>query len=444
MRALVLAFVLAACGDSITRDSTLEPTSGTRLKLEWYLFEDGTRQVEPHTFYDTEMHARCEPRKYADGTTRCLPFADQALYIDATCENVVGRGTDPTIKTPTHFIGYDRVGDELLPARVLAAGEPREPITEYYEWQDDMCMGPFPTPGDLTYYTLTRSYHVLEMHEGVAEGEHIAARLQLTDDGLRLPVELRDRAREAPCHPEVRTDGSVACAPTTAVPATLFTDAQCTSAAVVTSELGAAPDTVARLDASGCTSYYAVGAPYAGQLYEARGDFCAPVARPGLRAYEVGPLLDLPILERTVEDEPSRRLQRVTLGDGDFRVLDDRLYDSAIRADCQREVVAHTARCLPVAIAPVITRFKAGCTIETQFVELPRVSCAPAPAFAALGTDEGSEMHAVGGDLTAPVFTFLPGGFCGPYTTPSDYTAHALGPALGPDAFARGVRYGER
>lgn len=440
-RALVVVLALAACGDAITRDTTLEPTSGARLKLEWYLFEDGTRQVEPRTFYDTGMHTRCEPRRYIDGTIRCVPFADEALYIDQACETAVGRGT--TFDFPSHFIGYDRVDGELLPARVLAAGDAREPITAYYERRDGTCEGPFSTPGDVTYYTVTSSYTPVVMRDGVAEGEHVAARLQVTDDGLRLPIELRDRARDAACSPEVRTDGSVVCAPTNAVPTALFSDPLCTAGVVIAAPLSPPPETAVRFEDSGCMTYYAVGAPYTGPLYEAHGDFCGPVSRPGLQIFELGAALDLPILERTVEDEPSRRLQRVTLGDGDFTVLDDRLYDTAIRADCRREVIGYTARCLPEATTPALTRFKSGCTLETQIAELPRRTCAPAPAFAAAGTEEGTELRAIGGPLTTPVFT-LAQGFCSPYTPSDDYVAHSLGPPLGPDAFARGVRYGER
>jgi hypothetical protein len=442
MRVAMISLALAACGDSLTRDTVLEPTSGTRLKLEWYLFEDGTQQVEPRSFYDTEMHARCEPRTFVDGTTRCLPFADEALYIDATCENVVGRVTTPADIEPTHFIGYDRVAGALLPARVYAATQPREPVTELYERIDGTCEGPFATATDLTYYDLGVAYDVLALHEGTVEGEQIAARLQLTDDGLRLPFELQDRARQAPCRPELRTDGSVVCAPTTAVLATLFADASCTTAVVAVDPSSPPPEAAARLGPSGCTTYHAVGAPYEGPRYEMRGERCTRLAADELLAFEVDAALDLPLLERTVEDEPRRRLQRITLTDGDFIVVDDRLYDSAIRTECRREVIAHNARCLPATTMPVLSRFQPGCTLELQIAEVPRHTCAPV-TFATATTELGSELHAIGAPLAAPVFE-LADAQCRPYAARADHVLHALGPALGPDAFARGVRYGER
>ena len=442
MRRALLVLALAACGDEIRVDTTLEPQSGTRLKLERYRFEDGTEQVEPHSFYDVEMHARCAPQRYVDGTTRCVPFAEDALYIDAACATAVGRATNAPLAEPTHFVGHDRVGDELLPAVVYSAGQPRDVVTEYYEWHDGTCEGPFPTPAELTYYTLGTSFNPAVMREASVGGEHVAARMQVTDDGLRLPIELEDRARGAACRPEMRADGRVVCAPTTAVTTMLYGDATCATPVVAVDAGATAPAVAARLDPTGCTTYHAVGAPYTGALYEARGETCARVASGGLQGYEVGAQLDLPILERTVEDDPRRRLQRVTLGDGDFIVLDDRLYDSAMRADCKREVVAHTARCLPETMAPLLWRFQRGCLLDMLVAEVPRVSCAPV-VIAARPTEEGSELHLIGAPVTAPVFDASTG-ICRAYTAPAGHTLNAVGPALGADAFVRGVRYGER
>ena len=119
MKRVVVLLALAACGDEIHVETALEPQSGTRLKLEKYRFEDGTEQVEQHSFYDVEMHARCAPQTYVDGSTRCVPFADDALYIDPTCETAVGRAVDPAITEPTHFVGHDRVAGEAAVAHVI-------------------------------------------------------------------------------------------------------------------------------------------------------------------------------------------------------------------------------------------------------------------------------------------------------------------------------------
>ncbi|MGE0549145.1 MAG: hypothetical protein AB7O24_18665 [Kofleriaceae bacterium] len=437
--------VVAACGDQVTREVTLEPTSGSRLKLEWYLFEDGTRHVARQSFYDTEMHARCAPRPYADGAVRCVPPADAAVFIDPACTRAVGRAVDPAIVEPTHFVGYDRIGGEVLPARVFEAGDLREapePITEYYELRDGTCDGPFGIFDDATYYDLGAIYQPVAIHETEVDGPQIASRLQVADDGMRLPVELRDRSRDAPCSPEPAGNGGVVCAPIAPAAATLFGDASCTVPIAVVDESAPTPTVATRPDPSGCAVYHAVGAPYTGSLYEARGADCRPVVVSGRRAFELDAALDLPVLERSVEQASERRLQRITLGDGDLNLVEDRLYDSAIRADCRLEVIDHTVRCLPQATTPVVTRFRPGCGLAIALAEVPRGACSEI-AFAAASTELGTELRAIGAPLATPVFDLI-GGQCRPYTAPSDRVLHTLGPTLGLEAFARGVRYGER
>ncbi len=440
MTRAALLVLLAACGDQIAGDNVLEPTSGTRLKLEWYLYEDGTRQVEPDTFYDTVLHARCEPRPYADGTTRCLPFVDEALYIDETCENVVGRGTTLDRTEPTHFIGYDRIDGELLPARVYAALAPREPIREYYEVRDGACEGPFATASDLTYYTLGGAFDLVELRDERVDGERISVRMRHTDDGVRLPVGVDDRARDAACLPEIDRDGSVVCVPTSLAPSMHFRDVACAAPVLALAEGAPLPDAVTIASPAGPTRYHALGAGYAGPVYELRGDRCERADLGEVRVFELGAPLDLPRLEREVDDAPNRRLQRITLRDAALAVADDRLYDSAIRADCRREVIAHTVRCLPAVTTPAQLHFYAGCTLERSVAELP---AGHDVKFAMALTEAGTELYAIGAALSEPVFGYEIGE-CRPYTPRSGETLHALGPALRPDAFARGVRYGER
>jgi hypothetical protein len=94
-------------------------------------------------------------------------------------------------------------------------------------------------------------------------------------------------------------------------------------------------------------------------------------------------------------------------------------------------------------MAPVLPRFQAGCAFEVPVAEVPRQTCAPV-AFAAATTEMGAELHALGAPLATPVFEITGDGECRAYTSPDGRVLHALGPPLGPDAFVRGVRYGER
>ena len=156
--------------------------------------------------------------------------------------------------------------------------------------------------------------------------------------------------------------------------------------------------------------------------------------------FELGAALDLPRLERETDDATNRRLQRITLRDAALAVVDDRLYDSAIRADCRREVIAHTVRCLPADTTPAQLRYHAACTLERGVAE---VAPGDDVRFATAPTELGTELYAIGAAVSEPVFDVVDGQ-CRLYTPRTNATVHALGPALRPDAFARGVRYGER
>src|SRR5207244_4464527 len=80
-----LALVLcAACGDDLRRDDVLAATSGSRLALQLYRYEDGTEQPDPIELYDKQEHTKCAPQTWHDGIVRCTPIADDAVFIDPT------------------------------------------------------------------------------------------------------------------------------------------------------------------------------------------------------------------------------------------------------------------------------------------------------------------------------------------------------------------------
>lgn len=445
MRLALLVVVLAgACGDNVHVDDVLEATSGSRIKLEWHLYEDGTRQAERAVFYDINVHARCTPQRWVDDVIRCVPIAEDAVYIDETCENLVGRGR--TIEKPTHFIGHDTLAGATLPARLYRAGQVTEPVERFYEQRDGECVGPFLNPPDLTYYALVDEIagsSLVEMRDEEVGDGRLGVRLRATDDGLRVPVALRDRDLDLPCIPVPRSDGSVHCAPSEVSNATLFGDPACEDPVIIISEAVAVPTLARVADPGGCARYHAVGAEQTGPLYRRDGGACTRVAPiPPSRAFAVSGEIELPVLERAIEDVPARRLQRIVLHAGDLRFIDERLHDTATRADCQRQSLGETVRCLPAVLASASMLFTRSCAVEVPIAEIPQATCERI-GFAIANTDVGVAIHAVGDRQSDPLFA-LTGGGCQPYAGAPGNELRTLGPAIALETFSSAVSYGER
>ena len=136
------------------------------------------------------------------------------------------------------------------------------------------------------------------------------------------------------------------------------------------------PPAIARLvEPSGCASYHRVGPELSVPLYSRAGDTCTPVAAPvDGRLFPLAAPIALPVLGRSLEAIPGRRLQRIILDHDGLRFLDDRLFDTATGADCGRRTLRDGVRCLPTTIAST-TLFLEGCAVPVRVVEVPQDTC---------------------------------------------------------------------
>lgn len=440
----------AGCGDNIPGDDVLASVSGGRLALQVYGYEDGTRQVDPFELYDLHLHTTCTAQIWSDGWQRCVPEADDAVFTDAACTMLVGRSFHP--QKPSVFIGYDVVDGATVPARLYrAVAVTTPPTTSFYQRVDGGCVGPFGGPFDVTYYSVgdeVPAAEIAPIYDDERGDGRIGIRIQTSDDGFRLVTGLHDQQLDAACAPAL-TDGGVVCAPTdpSPAPATLFHDPGCTAPVVAMFEVippQPVPAIAAVIEPSGCTTYRAVGAEVIAPVYRRAGDVCVPAAvSPGQRLYDASLPVDIATLDRSVDAAPGRRLQRVVLDDGVTRFLDDRLFDTALHADCKRVFVGDEFRCLPASLAPTITLFAPGCGVPVPVVELPAHACEP-PRFALTAAIDGTlEVRAIGDPQVEPLY--VPSfGACVPYTATPGTIVHALGPPIDPTAFVGATYYGER
>ncbi len=443
MKRLAFLLLLVACGDDVRRDRSAAPVSGSRLKLEWYFYGDGSREPNPDAFYDTLIHGRCTPRPWSDGEQRCAPAGDEAVYTNADCTELVGRADQ--ISKPSFFLGYDQLDGERLPARLYYAGPVTTAPASIYERVDGACVGPRFTPSDAMYFELdgeTQASGVVALHDTeVIADDRLDLLLRSTDDGLYLPLGLRDRTLDLACRAVDRPSGAV-CEPTSVAGAYYFADASCMTPAVgVLFTQQMPPPIVSSPDADGCTSYHAVGDGIP-VLYTRNGATCQ-VAGAQLRGYALGAPIALAPVERTALVDRAHRLQQIVIGVGTERLLDDRMYDTATRLDCRREMFEDAVRCVPAATIQATTLYAPGCTLPVPVAELPGRSCTPI-GFATTYSDEGVlELRAIGGQPATPLYS-LSTGVCAPYVPPAGRIVHSLGPPIPIDSFVGGHAAGER
>lgn len=436
--------VLAACGDDVRREPVVAPVSGSRLKLEWFFYGDGSKDPNPEAFFDTELHTRCSPQLWSDGVLRCAPVADDAVYTNATCTELVGRGDQ--IAKPTFFLGHEQVAGVRSPAHLYHAGSDTTVPSSIYERIDGTCVGPRLTQPDVPYFEVQDEVLATDMvvfHDSsVAADERLDLEVRETDDGLHLPLGLRDRTLALACHAIERAGGAV-CEPTSVPTAFHFADPGCETPALGVPVSQPAPAIARSTGLDGCTVDRAVGAS-APVLYTRIGATCQVVpGGGGLRAYTLGAEISLAPLERRVVPDRAHRLLQIVIGAGSERLLDEWMYDTATRLDCRRATFDDAVRCIPAVTIPATTLFAQGCTLAIPVAELTEPACTPT-GFATTTSELGVlELRAIGEPLSSPLYS-MDTGSCAPYIAAPGRVVHAVGPPIPTETFVGGHAAGER
>ncbi len=446
---LVLALVLlSACGDSTVVEQHVEATSGTRMMLQLFRYDDGTEQVDPSAIYDTRLHASCAPAPWIDGEQRCVPQVAEAVFADADCATPIGFHPSMAKREPTHFLGFEQVEGERVAAHLYPAGARIASATSFYLRDGESCNGPFSPPPDVITFA-TRSELPPQSMQQVFDRELGAGRLVLrertTPDGLRVTGALLDRELGVTCSPSLRDDG-VVCEPDGAGTASVYADADCTAPAAIV-VFGAEPPAYLRaVDRAGCTTFSLPGAQVTA-AYRRDGARCVRVSLGAEdRVIGLGDPVALATLERSIATVDGRRLQHEILAapdDPDLRFVADTLVDLAIRGQCRRTQLDDEVRCLPAQLRAARVVYGTGCTFPIRVAELAVGGCTPV-GFASSFADDGTPtVHAIGDPVTTTVFEFSGAG-CMPYTAPPGFELRVLGPALKPDAFVAALAYGAR
>lgn len=430
---LALVLALAACGDNLP--DTGEPHSGARLRLAWWVYDDGTRQRETSWYYDAQLGVRCTPSAFSDGVRYCAPESDEAVYTNDTCTRALGRvaiGSTPRPYFTTTFF----LGESALPSRVFRAGAaPASSPPGVWHKHDGGCFGPFEL-GDFDYYELgdeVTSSQLVRVRRGTPRGRgDLAIVDETSSDGLRTPIALFDRARQVECAtPPAANLASVPCVPADTAVASYFHEVGCLEPELATTQAPVPSVARAYSELTRCATYFDVGAQtFAPPLYEAIGGSCVSVAPPdGVSFYTMAGPAQLPELARTPAATPGR-LHAITLVHGEVHLADERLDDTTLGTECHRDA---QARCVPATEAQVMPFFAdAGCQQPLEVALVPGGACDPAVTYARKGDD----YYPLLAPLTVPFYELSTGDTCGVYNVPEPFVPYLVKPPLDPAAFA--------
>lgn len=439
----VALVALCACGDDRPEIEVFEPTSGTRIMIEQYQFDDGTRLVQPTAFYDRRIHARCTPQEWLDGVIRCVPDAEEAFYREDTCTTLFGVGN--AIEHATHFLATDTREGVRYPARAFEQAGRTDAIAQGFRRDGESCNAvAIPELETTTYWDLggeVGGEDLVPIRESEVGDGRLGLRVRTSDDGALVPLGFRDRDLDIDCEPMPRGDAA-ACEPTIATASSVFADNACTEPAILVAPEARAPLVASTRDPSGCAAYHGVATDQAPRAYRDTGTGCVSVSTTS-RVLPLGPLVELAPVARAIDDAPKRRIQRILASEGDLHVHANRMFDTATRAECELRQLGDTLRCVPTALAPIVRLFLPGCTVERRFAEVPERTCEPM-SFATHDTGETLELHAIGDPFDGTAYTFGMFGVCTPYAPSPGTSLYTVGPLLPDDTFAGAVPFGAR
>ena len=456
-RALLVA-LLAGCSGSPpaaidapaggSGDAGIDPNegahSGTRLKLTWFDFTDGTRQWDG--FYDAQRKESCYPYSaWPDGKTYCTPDHNASVvYTDASCSQKIGQVyRDPSCvqQPPPYLLEWHYAACNSGPAHLYLRGAAATAASYYTRNYDGTCAGPY-SGASYDFYALggeiTPQMLVEVTTATGTEAGRLATTFYASADGMRLPTRLHDTQLGTDCYPETFADGATTgeCIPTTAWYASDFHDASCTQPTVGLASACAAPSYIEYAPKNACPGDLphlasSTGAIASSPLFYLSGQTCtAETAGTGVTYYGAGADVPTPTVNRTVDALASHRIQLVhyTTPEG-LRFRDYTVYDAQKGTDCYPTALPDgTTVCLPFGGFVQTFYRDAQCMQPIDLIEVsvgPQgCNAPPVPKYArkyitpqAGSCDYNIELHQVQAPYAGTVYTNY--GSCAAYAHPT-------------------------
>jgi len=362
--------------------------SGTRLKLTWFDFSDGTRQWDG--LYDAERKETCYIyNDWIDGKSYCAPdYTGSIVYTNATCTTKsVEIYKDGCSTTNLYAMEYNYTPCDSKPAHLWTRGSKITLANYYYKSSDGTCNGPYATSTSYDYYALGAEVQRAELVEvtlGSPAGPgRLGVRFYQSPDGMRLQATVNDAALGTDCYPQVYASGAMtgSCAPNARY-AGYDQDAGCTQHKLGISKQCTLPKYTVYYPPNGCPAdppqYYTLGALVAGSpLYYHNGTSCVSTTPSTANDYyRVGAELAVAPISRTIA-AAAGRLQLVHFTDPEgLNYRSYELYDTQKGTGCYpTKLPDGTLRC--VAYGGYINTYYSNSTCTTQ-IDLVEVESGPA------------------------------------------------------------------
>jgi hypothetical protein len=130
-----------------------DPISGSRLRANYRLGSDGSKEYLPGSWFDSMLGQDCSFTTGADGLQRCLPDGASAqVFSDAACTTPILM-MSAGCAMPTYAITVDSVSCSQPDGvtHVLALGAPVTPSTLYVQAGGNSCIAAGSPPAGYTY-----------------------------------------------------------------------------------------------------------------------------------------------------------------------------------------------------------------------------------------------------------------------------------------------------
>jgi hypothetical protein len=444
---------LAACGriDFDPQAGTDGNQSGTRLKLQWYAFEDGTRQIAG--VYDSVRGEPCEIALYDDGTARCAPTQgtlSSIAYSDAACTQPVAYNVPSSCSTaPPIYAVVELEQPGCSYQRQVAPLGAKLALATMYMSIAGTCQ-PSSTSG-YDVYAIGTPIAATDLAEVslVATGSgRLQARYYESTDGFREQGDVYDTTLASRCF-LVGAGTSDTCQPD-ATAALWSADAQCSVL-----EVGfphACPTPYAAIGVAGCppqsSRFFTLG-PQAvtPPSYSVFGTTCVLFNPPaGDDFYMLGTEVQPVVAQRAPAAVPGHRLEVIYDDAPGFHMREGApmllpvLYDTVLATECYPWLASDGSyRCLPLPTVATPMFTDAACTQPVSVVIDPGVTgCATPPpppyAFVPTGACEQSDTYSVGAAYSGPLYQMAAA--CTPHPRGPNEVDYLTGAILPPSQMA--------
>ncbi len=435
--------LLVACGGGgdgeVDSGASIPPDtaqSGTRLKLFWYEFEDGTRSWTSEIF-DSKLGLPCTPTEWTDGASRCTPMLPRVVYSDAQCTQPMILGTDVP-----HAVARVTSCQATRPDSLFEATAERLTLPQVFERDPDGACGRLYSPRQFSFSGVRAVQQtrpdLAELSRGYQGDGRVKIETLSSDDGLLLPIQPYDSLLDAAC---VNFDSlffnTEGMADATRVPCLLdaseterFTDITCETPAVWFPVDAACPrpQEFGTVGKGPCAPRFTLGDTAQGGSYGTGTGTCLPQGPDSGVVYPSTGMVEPFSLARERQDAPGR-LQLIYIGEGATRIRERVLfYDTALDTECAlRQEDVETFSCVPVRGRSVFEVYTDDACTQPVFVTW--IADEQAPACLAVQTPpKYSGGRRIEGMLPEPVYRASAAG-CARFEF-DNASPYALGPPV--------------